>query len=93
MDVENTMLLYKAKVKSDLDGGAFLEMWVHFGGDQYFSRGLNNPIKGKSEWKSIQTPFMLQKGQNPDKVTLNLVINGRGTVWIDDVVLSKVPLK
>jgi len=34
-----------------------------------------------------------QKGQRPDKVTLNLVINGKGTVWIDDVVLSKAPLK
>ena len=93
LDIENTKLLYKAKVKSDLDGGAFLEMWVHIGGGQYFSRGMNDPITGKSEWKSIQTPFMLQTGQKPDKVTLNLVINGRGTVWIDDVVLSKVPLK
>jgi hypothetical protein len=36
---------------------------------------------------------MLQKGQNPDKVTLNLIINGKGTVWIDNIVLSKEPLK
>ena len=93
LDVENAMLLYKAKVKSDLDGGAFLEMWVNVGGGQYFSRGMNDPIKGKSDWKSIQTPFMFQKGQKPDKVTLNLVINGKGIVWIDDVVLSKAPLK
>jgi hypothetical protein len=34
-----------------------------------------------------------EKGKNPDKVTLNLVINGKGTVWIDDVTLSKTPLK
>jgi hypothetical protein len=26
-------------------------------------------------------------------VTLNVVINGKGTVWIDDVVLSRQPLK
>jgi len=25
-------------------------------------------------------------------VTLNLVINGKGTVWIDDIVLSKESL-
>jgi hypothetical protein len=36
---------------------------------------------------------MFQKGQKPDKVVLNLVINGTGTVWIDDIVLSKAPLK
>jgi len=93
LDIENAMLIYKAKAKSKLDGVAFLEMWVHVGGGQYFSRGMNDPIKGKSDWKSIQTPFMFQKGQKPDKVTLNLVINGKGIVWIDDVVLSKAPLK
>jgi hypothetical protein len=93
LDVENARLLYTAKVKSDLDGVAFLEMWVHVGGGQYFSRGMTDPIKGKSDWKSIQTPFMFQSGQNPDLVILNLVINGKGTVWIDDVVLSKAPLK
>lgn len=93
LNVENSKLLYTAKVKSELDGVAFLEMWAHVGGGQYFSRGMNDSIKGKSDWKSIQTPFMFQKGQNPDKVTLNLVINGKGTVWIDDVVLSKVLLK
>jgi hypothetical protein len=35
----------------------------------------------------------LPQGQRPDKVTLNLAINGKGTVWIDDIVLSKEPLK
>ena len=92
LDVESARLLYTAKVKSDLDGVAFLEMWVHVGGGQYFSRGMTDPIKGKSDWMSIETPFMFQKGQNPDLVILNLVINGNGTVWIDDVVLSKAPL-
>mgnify|MGYP001823040710 CR=1 FL=1 len=93
LNVEDARLLYTAKVKSDLDGVAFLEMWVHVGGGQYFSRGMTDPIKGKSDWMSIQTPFMFQKGQNPDVVILNLVINGKGTVWIDDVVLSKAALK
>ena len=93
LDVENARLLYTAKVKSDLNGNAYLEMWAHLGSGQYFSRGMNDPVKGKSDWKSIQTPFIFKEGQNPDKVTLNLVINGKGTVWIDDVVLSKAPLQ
>jgi hypothetical protein len=85
--------LYKAKVKSDLDGSAFLEMWVQVGSGQYFSKGMNDPVSQKTDWKVIQTPFFFQKGQRPGKVTLNLVINGKGTVWIDDVVLSKEPLQ
>ncbi len=93
LDIENATLVYAAKVKSELDGNAFLEMWAHVGGGQYFSRGMNDAVTGKSDWKKIQTPFIFQKGQKPDKVTLNIVINGKGTAWIDDVVLSKEPLK
>ncbi len=93
LNVEDAKLVYKAKVKSDLEGTAFLEMWAHVGGGQYFSRGMNDTVKQKTDWKIIQTPFLFQKGQKPDKVTLNLVINGKGTVWIDDIILSKEPLK
>jgi hypothetical protein len=94
-EVENAKLVYSAQVKTDLEstGMAYLEMWVEVGGKQYFSRGMNDAVTEKSDWKRIQTPFAFQKGQKPDNVTLNLVINGKGTVWIDDVVLSKEPLR
>jgi hypothetical protein len=93
LNVENAKLVYSAKVKSDLDGTAFLEMWVSVAGGQYFSKGMNDVVSQKTDWKIIQTPFMFEKGQKPDKVTLNLVINGKGTVWVDDIVLSQEPLK
>jgi hypothetical protein len=93
LNIENAKLVYSAKVKSDLDGTAFLEMWVTVAGGQYFSKGTNDVASQKTDWKTIQTPFMLEKGQKPEKVVLNLVINGKGTVWIDDIVLSKAPLK
>jgi len=94
-DIENARLVYRAKVKSDLAGQriAFLEMWAHVDGGQYFSRGMNDVVQGTSDWKTIQTPFMFEKGQKPEKVTLNIVINGTGTVWVDDIVLSREPLK
>jgi hypothetical protein len=93
VDVENAKLVYKAKVKSDLDGTAFFDMWAHVSGGQYFSRGKNDVVGQKTDWKIIQTPFLFQKGQRPDKVTLNLIINGKGTVWIDDIVLAKEPFQ
>lgn len=93
LDIDNVKLIYRAKVKSNLDGNAFLEMWVQVGGKQYFSRNLNSPLKGTVDWKTIQTPFILHKGHKPEKVTLNLVINGKGTVWIDDIVLAKNALE
>jgi hypothetical protein len=92
-DIENATLVYAAKVKTELDGAAFLEMWADVAGGHYFSKGMNDAVRQKMDWKTIQTPFMFQKGQRPDKVTLNLVINGKGTIWIDDIVLSREPLK
>ena len=93
LNIENATLIYTARVRSELEGAAFLEMWAHVGGGNYFSKGMNNPIQGKSDWKTIQTPFIFQKGQRPDKLTLNVIINGKGTLWIDDIVLSQEPLK
>jgi hypothetical protein len=92
LDVDNARLVYTAKVKTDLEGAAYLEMWAHIGGGEYFSRGMNDSVSGNSDWKAIQTPFAFRKGQKPDKVTLNLVIEGTGTVWVDDIVLAKEPL-
>ena len=91
LDLENATLIYKARVKSQLEGSALLEMWVQVDSGRYFSRGFNSTVKGNSDWQLTQTPFIFQKGQNPDRITLNLIINGTGTVWIDDVVLSKAP--
>jgi hypothetical protein len=93
LNVEAARLIFAARVKTDLEGAAFLEMWVQVGEGNYFSKGLNDTIKGKTDWKTIQTPFFLQKGQRANKATLNLVINGKGTIWIDDAALTQAALK
>jgi hypothetical protein len=70
------------------------EMWCRFpGGGQYFSRGLSDTLTGSSEWGWHQTPFLLRKGQRPDLVRLNLVVEGAGKVWIRDVELRAAELK
>jgi hypothetical protein len=48
---------------------------------------------GTNNWSTIETPFFLKKGEKPDNVKLNLVVNGKGTAWIDDIVLLKGPLQ
>lgn len=94
LNVENARLIYRARVKSEtLEGTAFLEMWCQVGGGRYFSRGMNSVVSGTMDWKTLQTPFLLQPGQNAKKATLNIVINGKGTVWVDDVHLVKEALK
>jgi hypothetical protein len=91
IDVEDGRLTYQAKIKTaDIDGKVYLEMWCHFPGKgEFFSRALHSPITGTVDWTSQETPFFLGKGENPDNIKLNLVIDGKGTAWIDDIRLVK----
>jgi len=95
IDIENARLIYQAWLRTeDVEGQVYLEMWCHFPGKgESFSRGLETPLTGSTDWVTEETPFFLKKGENPDNVKLNLVIKGKGTVWIDDIRLLKGPLK
>lgn len=94
IDIENARLIYQAKVRTEgVEGQVYLEMWCHFPDKgEFFSRGLQTPLTGTTDWTTEETPFFLRKGENPDNVKLNLVINGKGTAWIDNVHLLKGPL-
>jgi len=88
-------LIYQARVRTEgIEGQVFLEMWCHFPGKgDFFSRGLQTPLTGTTNWTTEEIPFFLKKGENPDNVKLNLVINGKGTAWIDDIRLLKGSLR
>ena len=94
LDVENARLIYQAKVRTEgVEGQVYLEMWCNFPGKgEFFSRGLQSPLSGSTGWTTEETPFFLQKGEKPDYIKLNLVVNGKGAAWIDDIRLLKGPL-
>ena len=94
IDIENARLIYQAKIRTkNVEGQVYLEMLCSFPGKgEFFSRGLASPLSGTTDWTTQQTPFFLQKGENPDNVKLNLVINGKGTTWIDDIRVMQGPL-
>jgi hypothetical protein len=91
IDVEKARLIYQAKVRTrNMQGQVYLEMWCHFPGKgEFFSKGLMNPLTGTTDWTTLETLFFLKEGENPNNVKLNLVITGKGTVWIDDIRLLK----
>jgi hypothetical protein len=93
LDVENAVLIYQAHVRTeDVDGHVYVEMLCHFpNGEEYFSRALDDPLYGTTEWTLQETPFDLKPGEDPDNVKLNLVINGTGTAWIDDIHVWQAP--
>jgi serine/threonine protein kinase len=92
--VEDCMLSYRARLKTaNLQGRAYLEMWCGLRGQgAFFSRGSFRPVSGTTSWASYEIPFFLKKGQRPDLIMLNLVIEGKGTVWIKDVEVTRAPL-
>ncbi len=94
LDVEQARIIYEAKIRTEnVEGPVYLEMWCSFADKgEFFSRAQDTPLTGTTEWTYQQTPFFLKQGENPDNVKLNLVVGGKGTVWIDDVKLTKGPL-
>ncbi len=95
IDIEDAKLIYRAMIRAEgFTGQAYLEMWCWFDGrGEFFSRDLSTPVTGPTDWTTEETFFFLKKGENPDRVRLNLVVNGQGTIWIDDIQLLKAPLK
>jgi len=94
LDIEEARLVYQARVRTaDVEGRAYLEMWCVFEGKgEFFARDLSTPLSGTNEWSGEEIFFMLRKGERPDAVRLNFVIEGSGTAWIDDIQLKKAPL-
>ena len=90
--VDDTQLIYEAKIKSEnVNGQAYLEMWCVFKDKgEYFSRGFDSAIAGTTDWQTIKTVFLLRKNEMPDHIKLNVVVNGVGIVWIDDIRLSRI---
>lgn len=77
----------------NVEGEGYLEMWSHFGeGKAFFSRtlagvGPMRSLTGSSDWREFTLPFYVrdEKGWLPDRpegLELNVVLPGKGTVWI-----------
>jgi len=94
-DVDQCILTYRAKLKTqNFSGRAYLEMWCRLPGrGEFFSKGLQHPLTGTNDWASYEIPFYLKKGQKPDLIKLNIVVEGKGRLWMKEVELLQTPLK
>ncbi|MDQ1349769.1 MAG: hypothetical protein QG657_70 [Acidobacteriota bacterium] len=93
INIDNARLVYQAKVRTEnVEGLVYLEMWCGFTGyGESFSRNMGTVMSGSNEWTTVMAPFFLKAGEKPQYVKLNLVVEGKGTAWIDDVRLFKAP--
>jgi hypothetical protein len=94
LTIDESIIFYQAKIRTEkIFGQVYIEMWCHFPGKgEFFSRSQNMLMSGTNDWRTQETPFILQKGEIPDYIKLNLVIVGHGIAWIDDIKLVKGPL-
>lgn len=76
-----------------LNGRAVLEMWCRPAeGDPSFVRGYGSAVTGDAEWTPQEVRFSNPElCRNPVSIELNVLIEGPGTVWIDDLRLWSVP--
>ncbi len=71
----------------DVDGQGYLEMWSQFpDGQRFFTRtvaagGTLAALHGGSGWRRFELPFD-PGSQAPSRLEVNLVLPGRGTVWL-----------
>jgi hypothetical protein len=95
LDVQNKTLTFEARLRSEnLDGNAHLEMEVFLPGQEQpiVLPGLGRIVTGTTGWEVATTSFYFQPGQQPESVRLNLVVDGTGTAWVDEVRLLRTPL-
>jgi hypothetical protein len=84
------------KVRYDnVEGIGYLEMWNYFpGGGQYFSRTLAEQgpmmkLHGTSGWRTFVLPFDATGSPPPTRLVVNVVLQGRGTVYLGPMELSE----
>ncbi len=77
----------------DLSSAVYPEMWCRIPKKgEFFSRGVENKIKGTNDWIQVEIPFYLQKGQLADLLHLNLVFEGEGTVRLKGIEVTSAQI-
>jgi hypothetical protein len=82
---------------TDVASTAYLEMWSAFqDGSRYFSRTLATEgpmmaLSGSSDWRPFELRFDLNGGNPPNRLEINLVLPGAGSVDVGRLELVALP--
>jgi len=81
---------------ADVAGQGYLEMWSYFAdGSRYFSRTLATEgpmaaLSGTSDSRPFELPFSLQGATGPERLEVNVVLPGSGTVEVGPLELVRL---
>jgi hypothetical protein len=91
------LYVLNGKIKyENVEPAGYVEMWSHFaGGDKFFTRTLGDEIgpmqklAGTHNWRDIALPFHSKPGMLPEKLVVNVVLPGKGKVFLTELTLTK----
>ncbi len=94
VDLEQAQIVFQAKMKTrKVKGAVFLEIACEIPElGQSSIQGRQYSLSGSSHWLDVEVRYPLRKGENPRNVKLNLVFQGSGKAWVDDVRLYREDL-
>jgi len=94
LEFDSARLIYRAKLRvGALKGEACLALRCWIPGEGEVSvEGLQYALSGTTGWVDAEAVLYLHKQEQPENIRLQVVIRGRGVVWIDDVRLYRAPL-
>lgn len=93
--VDQCLLTYRAKAKAeDFNGKAFLELQLKLPKmPEHSAQSIDDAVSGSTDWKSMEAPVYLYSGQKPEKLKLNVVMDGQGTIRMKDVEVLSAPVE
>jgi hypothetical protein len=89
---EGIELVFRGHLRSrGLSGRAYFEMRCSVPGKgEHSARGLKQAVTGTTDWVQQATPLVLERGERCEIVQLNVVVEGAGVVWVENIGLAQV---
>jgi len=93
-DLEQCAIAWRFRIStSGLASPVYAEMWCRIAGmGEFFSRALNQKLHGDNASVSVELPFYMKKGQQPELLKLNLIFEGPGSARLQDLEILATPL-
>ncbi len=93
-DLEGRLIVLTAQLKSvGVHGRVFPELWINAPGrNEVQARNPDGVIGKTRNWTPVRIEYRCEKGERPDLLRVNLVLDGNGRAWIDDIRITSEPL-
>ncbi|HSJ01418.1 MAG TPA: hypothetical protein VK956_03155, partial [Verrucomicrobium sp.] len=77
---------------ADAPGGAYLEIWCDLAdGSRVSTKAKDLAVRDTAGWLAVRVPVVVKRPVEIRGIKVNLVIEGPGTAWVDDIRFLALP--